>query len=50
MVKEYIGLRVKMVFDPPDNSNLSNAFKERIEELRFYMNIADDRNHNWTED
>ena len=39
-VKEYIGLRVKMMFDPPSNSFVLEAYKEKAKELAWRLNVA----------
>lgn len=39
-VKEYIGLRVKMIFDPPANSYVMDAYKEKAAELAWRLNVA----------
>lgn len=36
-VKEYIGLRVKLRFDPPDNAALLTAMKEDVKELEWRL-------------
>ena len=36
-VKNYIGLRVKLVFDPPDNTGLFTALKEEARELEWCL-------------
>lgn len=42
MVKTYIYLRVRLIFDPPTNSFVVDAFKKQYEELEVRMNLADD--------
>ena len=39
-VKTYTYLKVKMVFDPPTNSNVMNAMKEEIKELEWRLNVS----------
>lgn len=39
MVKEWIYLDVKTVFDPPANSSVLSAYKDRMFEDEFRMNI-----------
>lgn len=39
IIREYIYLKVKMVFDPPGSSFVIDATKDRISELEFRMNI-----------
>lgn len=43
-VKEYIGLRVKMIFDPPVNSFVLDAYKEKAQELAWRLNVACENN------
>lgn len=42
MAKTYIYSRVKMLFDPPNNSFLMNALKETAQELEWRLNVAVD--------
>lgn len=42
VVLDYLYLKTKMVFDPPAASNVSEAYKDRIAELEFRMNIMVD--------
>lgn len=39
MVITYLFLRVKLVFDPPQNSATYNAHKERADELEWRLNM-----------
>lgn len=41
-VKTYIYLRVRMLFDPPQNSFIVNSLKEQIDELAWRINVAVD--------
>lgn len=41
-VKTYIYMKVRLVFDPPDNSTVMNAFQEACKELEWRLNIAVD--------
>lgn len=41
-VKELIGIRVKLIFDPPTNSFLVEALKSKADELIWRLNVADD--------
>ena len=41
-VKELIGIRVKMIFDPPANSFVMEALKSKADELTWRLNVADD--------
>lgn len=43
-VKEYIGLRVKMIFDPPSNSFVMDAYKQKADELAWRLNVACENN------
>ena len=36
-VRSYIGIRVKLIFDPPDNSALLSALKEEAKELEWCL-------------
>lgn len=38
-VKEYMVLKVKLVFDPPLNGSVMQAYKDRIAELEWRMNV-----------
>lgn len=42
IVLDYLYLKVKMIFDAPASSTVSEAFKDRIAELEFRMNIYTD--------
>lgn len=42
VVLDYLVLKVKMIFDPPQSSGLVDAYKDRISELEFRMNIEVD--------
>lgn len=39
-IKEYIYLRVRLVFDPPQNSHVYDALKAKTEELQFRILVA----------
>lgn len=41
-VKEYIFCKVRLIFDPPGNSFVVEAFNKRIEELEWRMNVRED--------
>ena len=41
-VKEYIYCKVRLIFDPPGNSFVVEAFNKRIEELEWRMNVKED--------
>lgn len=40
--KTYVGLRVKMVFDPPSSSLVAEAMNKNIEELGWRLNVKVD--------
>jgi hypothetical protein len=42
VVLDYLFLKTKMVFDPPASSSVIEAYKDRIAELEFRMNILVD--------
>lgn len=42
IILNYISLKTKIVFDPPMNSSAIDAFRDRIAELEFRMNIIVD--------
>lgn len=42
MVKSYTCLKVKMMFDPPQNGALIEAYDKRISELEWRINVAVD--------
>lgn len=42
MVKEYIFLRAKVVFDPPQSSSVLEAYNKRIDELTWRINTEID--------
>lgn len=39
-VKTYIGQKVKLIFDPPNNSSLLQALKDSIAEFEWTLNFA----------
>lgn len=39
-VKTYMYLKVKMIFDPPTNSNVMTAMKEQISELEWRLTVT----------
>lgn len=39
IVKTNVYLRVRLIFDPPQNSFLVSAIKEQIEETNFYIEL-----------
>ena len=42
MVKEYMYLKVKLVFDPPTISSVLTAFENRVKELEFRIPVGVD--------
>ncbi len=42
-VKEFIGIKVKIIFDPPSSSFVLNAYKEKAAELEWRLNAFEDR-------
>ena len=43
MVREFIYLKVRMIFDPPASSVVAEAYNQRIAELEWRMNIQAER-------
>lgn len=43
MVKSYVFLRVKLLFDPPTSGTLMQAMKEQIAEMEWRLNTKVDR-------
>lgn len=41
-VKSYMGLKVRLLFDPPANSTIMQAMKDSINEFEFRLNVAVD--------
>lgn len=41
-VKSYIYLKVRILFDPPSNSTVLNAYQEACKELEWRLNVAVD--------
>lgn len=42
MVKTYVYLKVRMIFDPPQSSSVSEAFNRQISELEWRLNVEVD--------
>jgi hypothetical protein len=42
IILDYLFMKTKMVFDPPTSSSVIDAYKDRIAELEFRMNIYTD--------
>lgn len=38
MVKTYVGLKVKMIFDPPESSYLKESIEHNLEEIEVRLN------------
>lgn len=45
-VKQYVFLKVRMIFDPPTSSSVAESYNSRIHELEFRMNVQAERNQN----
>lgn len=43
MVKTYVYLKVRLMFDPPDRSAVADAMKRQIDEFEFRLNVAADQ-------
>lgn len=43
-VKEFVFLRVRLIFDPPASSVVADAINSRINELEWRLNIQAERN------
>lgn len=39
-VKSYIFLKIRLLFDPPTNATIVNAYKEQIKEYEWRLNVA----------
>lgn len=42
MVKTYVGLRVRMLFDPPSSGTIADALNRQIDELTWRINVMID--------
>lgn len=42
MMKTYVYMRVRTIFDPPSTSTVMEAFKETIHEMEWRLNVAVD--------
>lgn len=42
MVKSYIGLKVRLLFDPPSSSTHMSAINQAVSEFEFRLNVAVD--------
>lgn len=50
MVKNYVYLKIKLIFDPPQIGSLNASMAERIKELEFRLSIASDPGREVLED
>ena len=41
-VKSYVYMKVRIMFDPPSNSSVLNAYQEACKELEWRLNVAVD--------
>lgn len=46
MVKSYMGLKVRLLFDPPTSSTHMNAMTQSINEFEWRLNVAVDPSEN----
>ena len=44
-VKEYMFLKVKMIFDPPLNGSVMDAYRQRANELEWRLNVFSEELH-----
>lgn len=42
LIKDYVYIKTKLVFDPPQNSTILNALKEECKEIEWRLNVAVD--------
>lgn len=40
LIKSYMFLKVKLIFDPPQNGSLINAMEKQIQEFEWRSNVA----------
>ena len=45
MIKTYIAIRVRLIFDPPQSSSLDQALRQEIAEYEWRLNIKVDDYH-----
>lgn len=45
MVKTYIAIRVRLIFDPPQSSSLDQALRQEIAEYEWRLNVKVDDYH-----
>lgn len=48
-IKTYVYLKVRLMFDPPTNSTLLEAYKSNIQELEWTINAQVDEAYQWEE-
>ena len=48
-VKQFIYLRVRLIFDPPASSVVADQINSRITELEFRLNVQAERNYKETD-
>lgn len=46
LVKSYVHLRVKLLFDPPANSTVTKSMEEMIKEFEFRLHVSVDPGEN----
>lgn len=46
-VKTYISLKIRLLFDPPQNSNITSAMNEQIKEIEWRL-YTKGENERWT--
>lgn len=39
LLRVYVALRIRMVFDPPTNSSLLDAMQKKVDELEWRLNV-----------
>lgn len=49
MVKSYVNLKVKILFDPPTTSSVMEAANRMISELEWRLNVAVDPSDDWNQ-
>jgi len=42
MIKTYMFLRIKLLFDPPSNSFLTSSIEKQIKEMEWYLTVISD--------
>ena len=45
MIKTYIAIRVRLIFDPPQSSTLEQALKQEVAEYEWRLNVKVDDYH-----